>query len=44
MMAAPQHVAETVLAAQSAFRAIMDAIARPGSLQPIVAERDAPIL
>jgi alpha-D-ribose 1-methylphosphonate 5-triphosphate synthase subunit PhnH len=41
-MIARHDLAESVLFAQSAFRAIMDAGARPGSLQPITAVPDAP--
>jgi alpha-D-ribose 1-methylphosphonate 5-triphosphate synthase subunit PhnH len=41
-MIAQHDLHEQVLAAQSAFRAIMDATARPGSLQPIMAAPDAP--
>ena len=42
MTIATQDFAEPVFAAQSAFRAIMDATARPGSLQPIKGVHDAP--
>jgi alpha-D-ribose 1-methylphosphonate 5-triphosphate synthase subunit PhnH len=41
-MIARQDLAESVLAAQAAFRAIMDASARPGSPQPIAPAADAP--
>ena len=41
-MIARHDLAESVLAAQLAFRAIMDASARPGSPQPITAVPDAP--
>lgn len=36
------HLADPVFAAQSAFRAIMDACARPGTLRPIAAADGAP--
>ena len=36
MTVASHEFSESVFAAQSTFRAIMDATARPGSLQPIV--------
>src|SRR5262245_8621903 len=41
-MIAHQDLAESVLAAQAAFRAIMDATARPGSPQPIAPATAAP--
>ena len=43
-MIARHDLAESVLAAQSAFRAIMDASARPGSPQPIAAVPTRPPL
>lgn len=42
MTALPHRLDEPVFAAQSAFRAIMDACARPGSLQPIAAADGVP--
>ncbi len=43
MTVAAQDLAESVFAAQSTFRAIMNATARPGSLHPIAGVKDVPV-